>query len=117
VTVVPDAAQQLLQVRLGPGGLVSLYEKPELVGNAMSFTPVGASIGGFPIPVGMLGQFTRNSLAGAQVTLPTLPLGMTPVGVKVTSAGVAVTASGPAAEAHGKAGAGAGGSGLGSTNC
>jgi hypothetical protein len=65
-----------------------LYEKPELVGNAMTFTPVSATLGGLSIPVGMLGQFTGNNMAEAQVKLPTLPLGMKADGVTVTSGGV-----------------------------
>ncbi|MDT4934417.1 MAG: LmeA-like phospholipid-binding [Pseudonocardiales bacterium] len=112
-TVIPDTAQQVLQVRLGMGGLLSLNEKPELVGGAIRFTPVSASIAGLPIPVGSLSQLTGGKAAAAQVTLPRLPLGMTPDGVQVTPGGVAVTASGHAAEAHGTASGG----GLGSTNC
>jgi hypothetical protein len=112
VMVIPDTAQQLLQVRVGPGGLVSLYEKPDLVGNDMRFTPVGASIGGLAIPAGMVSQLTGNT-GTAQLKLPRLPLGITPEAVQVTSGGVAVTASGPAAEAR----ANGVGVGLGSTKC
>jgi hypothetical protein len=112
VTVIPDAAEQLLQVHLGPGGLLSLYEKPELVGNALRFNPVGATIGGMTIPAGMVSQLIGNTTA-AQVKLPQLPLGMTPVAVQVISGGIAVTASGAAAEANGNVA----GSGSGSTKC
>jgi hypothetical protein len=110
VAVVPDAAAQVLQVHAG--GLLSLDERPELVGNTIRFTPAGASFGGFSIPSSMLGQLAGNA-AGVQVKLPNLPLGMALDAVQVTSGGVAVIASGHAAQTRGKASGG----GLGSTNC
>ncbi|MDT4963875.1 MAG: LmeA-like phospholipid-binding [Pseudonocardiales bacterium] len=111
VTVVPDAAQQVLQVHAG-GGLLSLDERPELVGNTIRFTPIGASFGGLSIPPSMLGQLAGNA-AGVQMKLPSLPLGMALDAVQVTPGGVAVIASGHEAETRGKASGG----GLGSTNC
>jgi hypothetical protein len=106
LALVPDTAQNRLDISTGPAGLLHVYVQPAFTGNALRFNPVSASIAGLPLPGGLgnLPGGLGNKLTAStslQRTFPQLPLGMRLAGVQVVSGGVALTATGHAAMSQG----------------
>jgi hypothetical protein len=85
-SIRPDGADGTLAIAVGPGGLLTVDERPSLTGDALRFTPVGGSVGPGPI---VRATFT--------VALPRLPMNLAAQAVRVDQAGIVLTAGGGAA--------------------
>jgi hypothetical protein len=88
-TVVPDPADDLLQIQLG--GLVTLDERAVLADDAISLTLASVAVGSRQIPASALGT---GAAAPHRRTLGKLPLGMSARSVAVTGSGLAINLAG-----------------------
>ena len=97
--VTPDPAHGLLDLSVGPAGLIEVAERPELHGQQISFVTESVSVGGRPAPDGLAQRFTAGSGTAGR-DLGHLPLNLTATAATVTSTGLSVTLHGGPATLH-----------------
>lgn len=91
-TLTPDPAAGDLRIRMGPGGIVQVAEKPQLHGRVIEFTATGVRLMGRPVPPAMQGKITGMLTVKRQLTR--LPLGLAPSSVAVTGDGIKIHLTG-----------------------
>jgi hypothetical protein len=92
VSATPDPADNAIAISLGPGGTLSIHERPALHGEALTLSPVTATIGGQPVPPSLMQRITAR--ASFSYALPQLPIGLKANGVHVSQDGITLTAAG-----------------------
>jgi hypothetical protein len=85
-SIRPVSADGALAIAVGPGGLLTVDERPSLARNALRFAPVAGSLG-----PGLSARATFT------VALPRLPMNLAAQAVRVDQAGIVLTAAGAAA--------------------
>ena len=92
VSATPDPADNAIAISLGPGGILSIDERPALHGEALTLSPVTATVGGQPVPPRLMQRITAR--ASFSYSLPQLPIGLKTNGVHVSPDGITLTAAG-----------------------
>ena len=95
LTISTDPANDLVHVKIGPGGLVDVAERPSLDGQTMKISLESVTVAGRPVPTSLATQLTGGSSPNER-SFTELPMGLKATGVAVTDAGIAVTFDGGA---------------------
>jgi hypothetical protein len=94
-SVRTDPAGGTLAIGLGPGGVLTVDERPMLDGDTLRFAPGNVLLNGQPAPASLVQTLTAK--AAFAVPVPYLPMNLTARSVQVTGDGLVLTATGGSA--------------------